>query len=80
MTRVLDRYTARKRKRQVISSDESNTAHVQIRGPSLPTADGQPTADGSSGDQTIFISCSPELGPISQTEEGRGRPIRIERG
>ena len=71
MMGLLDRYTARKRKRQVISSGESDIAPVQTAGPSQPTADGQPTVDGSSGDQTIIIPCSPELGPTGQTEPGK---------
>ena len=44
---LLDRYAARKRKRQVISSSESDPALVQTAGPSLSATDGQPTADGS---------------------------------
>ena len=50
MAGVLDRYAARKRKRQVISSGESDTGPIQIGGPSLSAADGQLTTDGSSGD------------------------------
>ena len=50
MTGLLDRYAPRKRKRQVISSGESDTTPVQTMGPSQPAADGQPSADGSSGD------------------------------
>ena len=64
MTGLLDRYAARKRRRQVISSGKSDTTPVQTAGLSLPAANGQPTADGSSGDQAIIIPCSPELGPI----------------
>ena len=52
----------------MISSGESDTAHVQIGGPSLPAADGQPAADGSSGDQAIIIPYSPKLGPTGRTE------------
>ena len=63
MTGLLDRYAARKRKRQVISSDESDAAPVHTAEPSQLAADGQPTTDGSSGDQAIIILCSPELGP-----------------
>ena len=70
MTGLLDRYAARKRKRQVISSSESDIAPVQTAGPSQPAADGQPPADGSSGDQAIIIPCSPELGPTGGTEPG----------
>ena len=68
MTGMLDRYAACKRKQQVISSGESDTAHVQTRGPSLPVADGQLDADGSLGDYAIIIPCSPELGPTGRTE------------
>ena len=52
----------------MISNGESDTAPVQTAGPSLPVADGQPTADESSGDQEIIIPCSPEPGPIGLTE------------
>ena len=50
MTGLLDRYAARKRKRQVVSSSESDPAPVQTVGPSLPATNGQPVTDGSSGD------------------------------
>ena len=74
MTGVLDHYVARKRKRQVISSGESDTAHVQTRGPSLLATDGRPTADGSLGDQTIIILGSLELGPTGRMKlRGAGR-------
>ena len=53
----------------MISSGESDTAHVQTRGLSLPAVDGQPVANGSSRDQVIIISCSPELGLTGQTEQ-----------
>ena len=45
MTGLLNRYAARKRKGQVISSSESDTAPVQIAGLSQPASDGQPVAD-----------------------------------
>ena len=45
MTGLLDCYAARKRRRQVISSYESDTAPVQTTGPSLPAVDGKPTAE-----------------------------------
>ena len=54
----------------MISSGESDTALVQTAGPSLPAANGQPTADGSLGDQVIIIPCSLELGPIGRKEPG----------
>ena len=47
----------------MISSSESDPAPVQTAGPSMPATDGQPTADGSSGDRAITIPYSPELGP-----------------
>ena len=50
MTRLLDRYAARKRKRQVISSSESDPAPVHITEQSLLAIDGQPVTNGSSGD------------------------------
>ena len=71
MTGLLDLYAARKRKRQVISSSESDPALVHTAGPSLPTTDGQPITDGSSGDQTIIIPCSPELEPTSGAKPDR---------
>ena len=61
MMGLLDRYAARKRKRQVISSIESDPAPVHTAEPSLQAIDGQPVTDGSSGDQAIIIPCSPEL-------------------
>ena len=60
---LLDRYAARKRKRQVSSSGESDAAPV-------PSKD-QPAADGSSGDRAITILDSPELGPIIGSEPER---------
>ena len=68
MTGLLDRYDARKRKQQVISSDESDAAPVQTAEPSQSAADDQPATDGSSGDQAIIIPCSPELGPTGRME------------
>ena len=74
MTGLLDRYAARKRKQHVVSSSESDPAPVQTVGPSLPATDGQPVTDGSSGDQTIIIPCSPELEPTVGAEpDGVGR-------
>ena len=55
MTGLLDRYAARKRKRQVISIDESDAAPVQTAEPNQPAADDQPAAEGSSRDQAIII-------------------------
>ena len=68
MTGLLDSYAARKRKRQVISSDELDAAPVQTMEQNQPTADDQPAADGSSRDQAIIIPCSSELGPTDRTE------------
>ena len=76
---LLDRYAAHKRKRHVISSGESDTAHVQTGGSSLSATDGQPAADGSSREQAIIIPCSPKLGPTSRTEpDGAGQLESIE--
>ena len=50
MTGMLDRYAARKRKRQGISSSESDLAPVHNTKLSLPAIDGQPVTNGSSGD------------------------------
>ena len=63
MMGVLDRYASRKRRRQMISSDESDAAPVRTAEPSQLVVDGQPAADGSSGEQAIIIPCSPELRP-----------------
>ena len=71
MTGLLDLYAARKRKQQVISSSESDPALVHTVGPSLPTTDGQPIIDGSSGDQAIIIPYSPELEPTSGVKPDR---------
>ena len=68
MKGLLDRYAAYKRKRHVISSSESDTAHVQTRGSSLSATAGQLAADGSSREHAIIIPCSPKLGPTSRTE------------
>ena len=61
MTGLLDRYAARKRKWQVVSSCESDLSPVHSAGPSLPATNGRPVTDGSSGGQAIIIPCSPEL-------------------
>ena len=63
MVGLLDRYSARKRKRQVSSSGESDAAPVQSVEPSQPATNDQPAADGSSGDRAITIPGSLELGP-----------------
>ena len=68
MTGLLDRYTARKRKRQVVSNSEKEPALVHAMEPSLPATYGQPFTDGSSGDQVIIIPCSPELEPTGGAE------------
>ena len=73
MTGMLDRYASRKRKRQVISSNESELTPVHTAELSLPTIDGQPVTDGSSRDRAIIIPCSPELEPIGGVElDGAG--------
>ena len=71
---LLDRYAARKRKRQVSSSGKSDAAPVQSAKPSHPATDDEPATDGSSGDRAITILSSPELGPIGGPEsDGAGR-------
>ena len=60
---LLDRYAARKRKRQVSSSGESDAAPVPSVDLGQPVTKDQSTADGSSGDRVITIPGSPELGP-----------------
>ena len=73
MAGLLDRYATRKRKRQVSSSGESDAAPVQSTKPSQPAADGE-HADESSGDRSITIPGSPELGPIVGSKtNGAGR-------
>ena len=62
MTRLLDRYAARKRKRQLNSGSESDIAPAQAAGPS------QPIAEGGSEVQAIIIPGSPESRPIDQTK------------
>ena len=79
MTVLLDRYAARKRKRQVVSSGKSDPATVHSSGPSLPATDGLPVTDGSSEDPAIIIPYSPELEPVGGAEP-KGRPVRTKRG
>ena len=62
MTRLLDRYTAHKRKRQLSSGSEFDIAPSQTVGPS------QPAAEGGLEGQVIIIPGSPESGPTYQTE------------
>ena len=50
MTGLLDHYAASKRRRQVISNDESDVAPVRTTESSQSVVDGQPAVDGSSGD------------------------------
>ena len=64
---LLDRYAARKRKRQVNSSGESDAIPTQFAEPSQPASDDLPTADGSSGEWAITISGSPELGQTGES-------------
>ena len=83
MKGLLDRYAARKRKRQMISSGESDTAHVQTGGPSLPAVDGQPATDESSGDQAIIIPALPNWGlqvkrnRTRSADQNRTRMVRL---
>ena len=62
MTRLLDRYAARKRNRQLSFDSESDIAPAQTAGPS------QPDAEGGSEVQAIIIPSSPESGPTNQME------------
>ena len=74
MAGLLDRYAARKRKRRVSSSGESDATPVQSAEPSQPTTNYQPAADESSGDRAITILGSPELGPtIGPESDGANR-------
>ena len=74
MKGLLDSYVAHKRKRQVISSSQSDPAPVHTAEPSLSATGGQPVTEESSGDQAIIIPCSPELEPTSGAElDGAGR-------
>ena len=68
---LLDPYAAHKRKRQVSSSGESDTAPVQYVEPSQPAGDDQSAADRSSGDRAITILGSLELGPTGGAEPDR---------
>ena len=57
----------------MVSSSESDPTPVHSAGPSLLATDGQPATDGSSGDQTIIILCSPELEHAGEAEpDGAG--------
>ena len=88
MTGLLVLYAARKRKRQVVSSNELDPAPVHNAGPSLAATDGQLVTDGSSGDQAIIIPCSPELEPTggagpdgagwSESNEGDPAPLALQ--
>ena len=53
MTGLLDRYAARKRKRQLSSDSESDIAPAQTAGPS------QPAVEGGLEGQAIIIPDSP---------------------
>ena len=66
---LLDRYAARKRKRQVSSSQESGAPPAQPIEPSPPISYNLPTVDGISGERAFTISCSPEL-----RKTGESRP------
>ena len=68
---LLDRYAARKRKRQVSLSGESDAAPAQSADPNQPNTKDQSAADGSSGDRAITIPSSPELGPTIGPEPDR---------
>ena len=68
---LLDRYVARKRKRQVSSSGESDVAPVPSADLGQSVTKDQSPADGSSGDRAITIPGSPELGPSIGLEPDR---------
>ena len=77
MTRLLDRYATRKRKRQLSSDNESDITPAHAEGPS------HLVAEGGLEVQAIIIPGSPESGPKDQMEsagvariESR-RPIRF---
>ena len=59
MAGLLDRYAIRKRKWKISLSGESDAASVQSAESSQPVVDGQPVANGSSGDRAITIPGSP---------------------
>ena len=70
---LLDCYAARKRKRKVSSSGESDAAPAQSAEPNQPATYDQSAADSSSGDQAITIPGSHELGPtIGPDPDGAG--------
>ena len=64
---LLDRYAARKRKRQVSSSEESGAPSAHPVELSPPVSDNLPTVDGSSGERAITISGSLELGQTGES-------------
>ena len=68
---LLDRYAARKRKRQVSSSGESNAAPVPSADLGQPGTKDQSPVDGSLGDREITTPGSPELGPSIGLEPDR---------
>ena len=68
---LLDRYAARKRKRLVSSSGESDAAPVPSSDLDQSVMKDQSPADGSSGDRAITIPRSPELGPPIGPEPDR---------
>ena len=67
MTGLLDRYAARKRKRQLSSSTESDPAQAVGSNP--------PASEGGSKMQAIVIPGSPEPGATNQTEPVEVAPI-----
>ena len=68
---LLDRYAARKRKRQVSSSRESDAAPVPSTDLGQPVTKDQSPSGGSLGDRAITIPGSPELGPSIGPEPDR---------
>ena len=75
---LLDRYAARKRKRQVSYSEESGAPSAHPVEPSPPVYDNLPTIDGSSGERAITISGFSEFGQT--VESGLDGAIQPESG
>ena len=82
---LLDRYAARKRKRQVSSSGKSDAAPIQSTDLSQLAIKDQSAADGSSGYQAITIPGFPELGPVvgpepdqSESNEDDPAPLALQ--
>ena len=77
---LLDCYSARKRKRQVSSSGESDAAPDQPVEPSQPAISDRPNIDGSLGDRVITIPDSLELEPTFRPELDRAGRLDLNEG